>query len=50
MSTYELAMRAGLTETTVKRFEAARAAPRPSTLVALRRAFREVERDFSRRP
>jgi predicted transcriptional regulator len=46
LSTYELAARAGLTETTVKRFEAARIAPRPGTLVALRRAFREFERDF----
>jgi predicted transcriptional regulator len=48
LSTYELALRAGLTETTIKRFEAAHVAPRPGTLVALRRAFRELERDAER--
>ena len=45
LSAYELALRAGLTERTVKRFEAADVTPRPGTLVALRRAFRELERD-----
>jgi predicted transcriptional regulator len=45
LSTYELALRAGLAEGTVKRFEAARVAPRSGTLIALRRAFRELERD-----
>ena len=48
LSTYQLASRAGLTEATVQRFEAARVAPRTGTLVALRRAFRECERDAGR--
>jgi predicted transcriptional regulator len=45
LSAYDLALRARLTEVTVKRFEAARVEPRPGTLVALRRAFRELESD-----
>jgi transcriptional regulator with XRE-family HTH domain len=39
-SPYRLAAMAGLSERTVLRFEAGEAAPRPGTLIALRRAFR----------
>jgi predicted transcriptional regulator len=50
LSAHELALRAGLTERTVERFEAGRVAPRPGTLVALRRAFREFERAIGGAP
>ncbi|MGH6911214.1 MAG: helix-turn-helix transcriptional regulator [Phenylobacterium sp.] len=45
LSTCQLALRAGLSEKTVRAFEAGRVAPRPGTLVALRRAFREHARN-----
>jgi predicted transcriptional regulator len=47
LSPYELARRAGLVERTILRFEAGLSAPRPVTLVALRRAFRSVESNSS---
>lgn len=46
----KLATRAGLTERTVNDFEARLRAPRPGTLIALRRALREAQAEPVRCP